>query len=200
MKLPLAKTENIIEQILKNETLIFDLDANKAFNLNETSTIVYRNCDGATTFDELKHRHKFTDEFIHLALVELKRNNLLADNSYKSPFTELKRREVIKKVGLASMLALPVIVGLTAPQSAHAASVCAPGSPNGFGERNGQQVGTPVFRNNPQPETCADYPVSDRDSFCNAIFASQCCSNRAVSDNCRQLDPNRTTYDCVCSA
>ena len=73
MKLPKARTENLLEQNLKNETLIYDLRIDKAFNLNETSTIVYLACGQKLTFDELKRKHKFSDEFIYLALDELRR-------------------------------------------------------------------------------------------------------------------------------
>lgn len=122
MKLPKIRTENLLEQNLKNETLIYDLVIDKAFNLNETLTIVYKACHEMTTFDELKRKHKFTDEFIFLALDELKRNNLLADQNYISPFAGMSRREAIRKAGLASMIVLPLIVGLSAPSAAHAAS------------------------------------------------------------------------------
>lgn len=122
MKLPQARTKNLVEQNLVNETLIYDLVTNKAFNLNENSTVVYQACNGRTTFDELKRAHKFTDDFIYLALDELKRNDLLAETNYLSPLAGMNRRDAIRKVGLASMIALPVIVGLSAPSAAQAAS------------------------------------------------------------------------------
>lgn len=121
MKLPRARTEDLLEQNLKNETLIYDLTIDKAFNLNETLSVVYRACGENLTFDELKHRSKFTNDFIYLALDELKRENLLAED-YISPFAATNRREVIKKVGLATMFALPLITGLAAPRAISAAS------------------------------------------------------------------------------
>ena len=121
MSLPKARTENLLEQNLEKETLIYDLSIDKAFNLNETLSVVYKACGRNLTFDELKHEYKFTDEFIYLALDELKRENLLAED-YKSPLGNVNRREVIKKVGLATMLALPLITGLIAPQAVNAAS------------------------------------------------------------------------------
>jgi hypothetical protein len=119
--LPKARTESLLEQNLQKETLIYDLTIDKAFNLNETLSVVYKACGQSLTFDELKRTSKFTDDFIYLALDELKRNNLLAGN-YVSPFANTNRRDVIKKVGLATMLALPLIIGLVAPRSANAAS------------------------------------------------------------------------------
>lgn len=123
MKLPKLRTENLIEQNLKNETLIYDLNTNQAFNLNETSTLVYQACSREMTFAELKNKYQFSDDFIYLALDELKRRNLLMpESSYISPFAGISRREVIRQVGLASMIALPLIIGITAPSAAHAAS------------------------------------------------------------------------------
>lgn len=121
MKLPKARTENLLEQNLEKETLIYDLNIDKAFNLNETLTVVYKACGQNATFEELKRESKFTDDFIYLALDELERNNLLAE-TFQSPFANTNRREVIKKVGLATMLALPLIAGLVAPKAVNAAS------------------------------------------------------------------------------
>lgn len=111
--LPQARTENLVEQNLGKEVLIYDLLKHKAFNLNETLAVVYKACDGQTCFAELKHHYKFTDEFIYLALDELKRSELLADDDARqSLFNGTSRREVIKKVGLATLLTLPLIAGL----------------------------------------------------------------------------------------
>jgi hypothetical protein len=130
MKLPKARTENLVEQNLGAETLIYDLTTHKAFNLNETLSVVYKSCDGKMTIDELKRRSKFTEDFIYLALDELKQNDLLAkDGDYLSPFADTSRREVIKKVGLATMLALPLIAGLVAPTAVHASSGLTQGNP-----------------------------------------------------------------------
>jgi hypothetical protein len=121
MKLPKARTESLLEQNLEKETLIYDLTIDKAFNLNETLSVVYKACGQSLTFYQLKRRSKFTDDFIYLALDELNRENLLAED-YQSPFAQTSRREVIKKVGLATMFALPLITGLVAPKSTNAAS------------------------------------------------------------------------------
>jgi hypothetical protein len=157
--LPKARTENLVEQNLGTEILIYDLNIHKAFNLNETSSIVYKACDGKASFDELKRQYKFTDDFIFLALDELKKNNLLANNtSYQSPFSGTNRREVIKRVGLATMFALPLITGLIAPTAAQAAS-----------GTNGE----PVFAN--LLETC-----SEPEHKC-ALFGYEFCADTLTS-------------------
>lgn len=123
-KLPFARNTDVVMQELDGEILIYDSKTHKAYNLNETSAIVYTACNGKTSFDELKNKHNFTDDLIFLALDELRKENLLKeDNSYKSPFAGISRREVIKKVALGSLIALPVILALTVPKAIHAQSV-----------------------------------------------------------------------------
>ena len=121
--LPQARTGNLVVQNLENEVLIFDLTENKAFCLNETSGLVYHACDGQTDFEDFKNKYKFTDEVIFLALDLLKKESLL-EESFVSPLAGLKRREVIKKIGLTSVIALPIISSLLAPTSAMAAASC----------------------------------------------------------------------------
>ena len=70
--LPKARTTEIVERDLSKELLIYDLTTHKAYTLNETSKIVFKTCDGRTTFDELKEKHRFTDELIYFALDQLK--------------------------------------------------------------------------------------------------------------------------------
>lgn len=68
MKLPLLRTENLVVQNAGDEVLIYDLIIDKAYALNETSTIIYQACAGHMTFDELKNKYKFTDDLMLLAL------------------------------------------------------------------------------------------------------------------------------------
>ena len=121
MKLPKNRTSGILEREADSELLIYDLQIDKAYNLNETSKIVYKACSRAATFDELKQRYQFDDDLIYLTLDELKQRNLIEDD-YVSPFAGINRREVIRKVGLATMIALPTISSLIAPPAANAVS------------------------------------------------------------------------------
>ena len=69
MTLPLARHSGVVVQELGAELLIYDLTTHQAYQLNETLMIVYRDCDGGgTSFADLKRRHQFTDDLIHLAL------------------------------------------------------------------------------------------------------------------------------------
>ena len=123
MFLPEARSTEIIEQEADKELLIYDLQINKAYTLNETLKTVFRACDGKTSFADFKRRTKYTDDLIHFALGELKSNNLLSGDYGNGHFAGLNRREVIKRVGLATLTALPIIVALAAPAAATAASL-----------------------------------------------------------------------------
>lgn len=119
--LPKSKDQNIVVQVLEDEVLIYNLANHKAYCLNETSAIVYRACDGETSFEELKRKHRFSDEVIFFALDNLKKEGLI-ETAYDSPLKGMKRREVLKKIGLATAIALPVIASVSMPTAIQAAS------------------------------------------------------------------------------
>jgi hypothetical protein len=142
-RLPLTRSEGIVVQEFGDEILVYDLLTHKAYCLNQTASRVYRACDGKSSFKEIKRKYKFTDDVIFLALEKLKKEHLIeADNgSYVSPFAGMSRREVIRKVGFASMVALPVISSLVAPTAAMAQSGAAAGCTPGAGPGATQGLG-----------------------------------------------------------
>lgn len=120
-RLPLARSADIVQQELNGEVLIYDLQNNTAYNLNETSSIVYRACDGETTFDDLKSKHNFTDELIFFALDQLNTKDLL-ENYSSDNFDGMSRRDIIRVIGFGSMVTLPLIASIVAPTAINAAS------------------------------------------------------------------------------
>lgn len=128
--LPKARTENLVVQELADEVLIYDLTNNKAYCLNSTAAKIYNACDGKTSFETVRSNYRFDENMIFLSLDELKKENLiLTDETYQSPLQGLSRREAVRKVGLASLTALPIISAIVAPQAANAASgLLAPGA------------------------------------------------------------------------
>ena len=124
-KLPIARNTDLVVQNVGKELLLYDLKSNKAYNLNSTSALIYQHCDGKTTFSDLnlKYRH-LSDDIIYFALAELKCENLIM-GEYRSQLTAMSRRDVLKKVGLASMMALPLVSSVVAPQAVNAQS-CQP--------------------------------------------------------------------------
>lgn len=131
-KFPLSRSENLVVQDLKNEILIYDLKINKAFSLNETSALVWQGCDGTKDVSQIagavgeKLKTPVSEALVQLALDELIKENLIANGSkLESGFNGLSRREVIKRVGLGTMAALPLISTLVAPSAINAASLTA---------------------------------------------------------------------------
>ena len=132
---PKARKENLVVQELDGEVLIYDLNTNKAFCLNEASALVWQACDGNKDVSEIRKslgkqlNSTVNDDFVWLALDQLKKENLIeSEGEISTPFDGLSRREIIRKVGLATLVALPIVSSLVAPMAVHAASVCASGS------------------------------------------------------------------------
>jgi hypothetical protein len=135
---PVSRKENIVVQELNDETLIYDLRLNRAFCLNRSSKMVWDACDGKTAVSEIakvikrKTGSLVDEDFVWLALDGLRSNNLLAKDVAIN-FGGLSRREVIKRVGRASVVAIPLVTGIFAPRAAHALSVSACRSAPGSG-------------------------------------------------------------------
>ena len=124
---PLARKNDIVVQELKGETLIYDLKSSKAYCLNETSALVWQLCDGTRTIfevsDALSVRLKtlISEEFVWLALDQLDKDGLL-EGEIENRFAGLSRREVIRKVGFASVVGLPIVSSVVAPPASMAQS------------------------------------------------------------------------------
>ena len=133
---PRARSEKLLVQNSENELLVYDLNSNRAICLNETSAFVWKNCDGTNTIEDLTNKlganlgQKVGQELVWFALDQLHRENLLTrSQEFAVRFPKFSRREIIRKVGLSSMIALPIVSSLVAPQSFHA-QTCVGGGAN----------------------------------------------------------------------
>jgi len=130
MNAPKTRNENIVVQEMEKEILIYDLKDDKALCLNEMSALIYQLCDGKNSVAEINQalnktlNQSISEDLIWLALNDFKRDNLLEEGEWlEIDFSGLSRRQVIRKVGLASLIMLPVISSVVAPVSAAAASL-----------------------------------------------------------------------------
>lgn len=119
---PKGRKSSLVVQELNNEIMIYDMTENKALCLNETSAIVWQACDGNNTISEItrilteKLGKSANEDLVWLAIEQLKKENLIENsNELKSPFLGMSRRDVIKKVGLGTLIALPVVASIIAP-------------------------------------------------------------------------------------
>jgi len=117
---PLSRKDDLVVQELNGEILIYDLRENKAFCLNETSALVWQACDGINSVSDIGKRVG-SEDLVWLALEELKKERLI-ERAPMYKFVGMSRRDVIKKIGIGSMIALPVVGSLVAPAAAHAQS------------------------------------------------------------------------------
>lgn len=166
---PKIINSNIVVQEFEKELLLYDLITNKAFCLNETSAFIWQLCDGTNSTTEIsrqlsKHFKANLDEnFVWLAIEQFKRDGLLDESiPIEIDFGGLSRRQMIKKVGLATMIALPLISSIIAPIVAMAASSC-----------------FPPFATLPDSPIITVSSFDECNSHCLAL-GSQCCSGIAT--------------------
>lgn len=132
---PTARKTGLVVQEMPGEVLVYDLDSNKAHCLNQTAASVWRSCDGKTAISDIAgiiaadSGSDVSEDLVWLAIDQLSENNLL-EKQFKAKLGGQSRRDVIKKIGLASMVAIPVIASLAAPRSAMAAVSCICGNNN----------------------------------------------------------------------
>ena len=129
---PLARKEGLVVQELPDEILVYDLDRDKAHCLNETAAMVWRKCDGRATTTAISKalenelRKPVDEKIVWLALDQLGRNNLLEQIPAPPPVMNgLNRREMVRALGIAAAVAIPVVTSIVAPTPAQAAT-CLP--------------------------------------------------------------------------
>ena len=127
---PLARREELVVQELPDEILVYDLRQHKAHCLNKSAAFIWEQCDGLTSVGELARLTK--DEFqapidesmVWQTLERLGKANLLAE-PVKRPSGERfrSRRAMLGKLSAAAMLSVPVVMSITSPAAAVAASL-----------------------------------------------------------------------------
>jgi hypothetical protein len=131
---PVARQNGLVVQEMPDEVLVYDLDTNKAHCLNQSAAFVWRSCDGNNSVADIVRQFestgagKVSEDFVWLAIDQLGENGLL-QNQVVSKFHGQSRRQVLKTIGLASIVAVPVIASLVAPQTALGAVSCRCTSP-----------------------------------------------------------------------
>lgn len=130
---PIGLRNNVLTQDLDKELLLYDLARDKVFCLNETSMVIWNLCDGENTVENLRRKvssqlkTNINEELIWLTLDMLKSEQLLSNHlEVTINFNGLSRREVIKKVGLSTMVTLPFVSAVIAPNAAAAQSQSCP--------------------------------------------------------------------------
>jgi hypothetical protein len=129
---PVARKEGLVIERLAEEVLVYDTDRDRAHCLNETAAFVWQRCDGRNTTTEIarllgKEINAHVDEkLVWLALDQLGRNHLLQNRpAAPASFAGLNRREMVRALGLAAAVAVPVVTSIIAPTPVQAVT-CVP--------------------------------------------------------------------------
>lgn len=127
---PIALKNNVLVQESGKELLLYDTQRDKAFCLNETSRMIWDLCNGENTVEDIRHqisnqlKTQIPEEFVRLALYNLKQEKLLINfQEIRISFNGLNRREIIRKIGLTTVAALPLISTIFIPAAVSAQSV-----------------------------------------------------------------------------
>lgn len=137
-QVPVARKQGLVVQEMPEEVLIYDLDTNKAHCLNNTAAFVWKSCNGNNSVADIAKMFEsdmgkpVEEDLVWLAIEQLNDKNLLSGDLTPTFKKGQSRRDVIKKIGFASMIALPIVASLAAPTSVLAATSC--NCPAGVGD------------------------------------------------------------------
>ena len=132
--IPLARKKSLVIKELPDETLVYDRERDKAHCLNSTAALVWKNCDGKRTITQLRELLEADAdspvpvEMVWLALDQLENFQLLDDAPLKQfHLAGMSRRSLVKRIGFA-VLALPLIISISAPPAQAQVSGLPPGA------------------------------------------------------------------------
>jgi hypothetical protein len=116
---------------LAEEVLVYDEKEHRAHCLNRTAALVWKHCDGKTPVSGIAERvgehlsSRITDDVVWLALDQLAEFDLLTASATRPPASNLiSRRKMIRRLGLAAAISLPLITSIVSPTAAQAQSPC----------------------------------------------------------------------------
>jgi Coenzyme PQQ synthesis protein D (PqqD) len=129
---PIARKQGLVIQDLPDEVLVYDRDRDHAHCLNQTAAFVWQRCDGKNTTAQIAQSlgHQFNctvdEKIVWLALDQLGKNHLLDRQAALPPtLMGMNRRSVMRALGLAAVVAVPLVTSIVAPTPAQAAT-CKP--------------------------------------------------------------------------
>ena len=132
---PVARKQGLVIQELPDEVLVYDLDRDRAHCLNSTAAFVWQRCDGKHTTAQIARTlgRQFDcavdEKIIWLALDQLGKNHLLDRQPAPPPtLMGMNRRAMVRALGLAAAVAVPVVASIVAPTPAQAATGLPDGS------------------------------------------------------------------------
>ena len=116
---------------MAEEVLVYDEETHRAHCLNRTAALVWKHCDGETPVSGIAESvggqlaSEVSDELVWLALDQLAEFGLLspAAASPAAP-NQISRRKMIRRLGLAAAISIPLVTSIVSPTAAEAQSPC----------------------------------------------------------------------------
>lgn len=138
--LPRKREQRLVIDELPDEVLVYDLDRHKAHCLNQTAALVWQQCDGKSTTAQIAQRlakklqAPFGEDLVWLALRQLEKLHLLEQPiSLPSQFAGITRREMVRTLGIAAAVAVPLVTSIVSPTPAQASTCVGSGAVCGGG-------------------------------------------------------------------
>jgi hypothetical protein len=132
--LPRARQGDLVLKRVAGEMLVYDRRSHQAHCLNPAAAFVWSHCDGQTTVAEMTRllanelKRPVAGEVVWFALDQLRESSLLAESPAPRPgMNQISRRVLMKRLGIAAAVAVPLVTSIVAPTAAAAAS-CLPTS------------------------------------------------------------------------
>lgn len=130
---PSARHDMLVVEELENEILVYDSENVQASCLNPTASLVWKYADGKTSVAEIASRMSLDlgstvdPKVVYYALEQLDKRNLLIERgTIPAQYKQMSRRDFLVKAGIVgAAVAIPVIISVTAPTVAMAAT-CGP--------------------------------------------------------------------------
>lgn len=135
LHLPKMRVQGLVIDELPDEVLVYDLERHKAHCLNHTAGLVWKHCDGRSMPSEIARRLEkelqapCPEEMVWLALRQLKSLHLLEEpiteparlaGLSRSELVHLSRRQMVRTLGLAAIVAVPLVTSIVSPTPAQA--------------------------------------------------------------------------------
>ena len=133
--MPRAREAGLIVRELEDETLVYDAVTDKAHCLNQTAARIWKHCDGTSSVTQiaelLSQRTETTidEKVVWYALEQFNKDGLLEEKiappaGFK--IAGMSRRQMVRTLGLAAMVAIPVVTSIVAPTPVQAGASCLP--------------------------------------------------------------------------
>jgi coenzyme PQQ synthesis protein D (PqqD) len=117
--------KDLLFRNLSDEMILYDKTTHRAHCLNRTAAAVWNLCDGNNSVAEIARRLglESAKDVIWAALRQLNKSGLLQNQIPPSITSDtLSRRELVKKMGVCTAMAIPVARSILVPKSSAAVS------------------------------------------------------------------------------